>query len=92
MPGLTIIDFGIARAFREGAAGDTAHFGTRCYAPPEQFGYGQTDERSDVYALGMLLYYLLAERDPSPSVAAAGFAGPEVPFALRPSAPARLRL
>ena len=52
--GLTIIDFGIARAFREGAAGDTAHFGTRCYAPPEQFGYGQTDERSDVYALGML--------------------------------------
>lgn len=49
--GLTIIDFGIARAFREGAAGDTAHFGTRCYAPPEQFGYGQTDERSDVYAL-----------------------------------------
>lgn len=82
--GLTIIDFGIARAFREGAAGDTAHFGTRCYAPPEQFGYGQTDERSDVYALGMLLYYLLAERDPSPSVAAAGFAGPEVPFALRP--------
>ena len=82
--GLTIIDFGIARAFREGAAGDTAHFGTRCYAPPEQFGYGQTDERSDVYALGMLLYYLLAERDPSPSVAAAGFAGSEVPFALRP--------
>lgn len=82
--GLTIIDFGIARAFREGAAGDTAHFGTRCYAPPEQFGYGQTDERSDVYALGMLLYYLLAERDPSPSVAAAGFAGPEVPSALRP--------
>ena len=32
----------------------------------------------------MLLYYLLAERDPSPSVAAAGFAGPEVPSALRP--------
>lgn len=90
--GLTIIDFGIARAFREGAAGDTAHFGTRCYAPPEQFGYGQTDERSDVYALGMLLYYLLAERDPSPSVAAAGFAGPEVPFAPAPRAPARLRL
>ena len=82
--GLTIIDFGIARVFREGADEDTAHFGTRCYAPPEQFGYGQTDERSDVYALGMLLYYLLAERDPSPSVAAAGFAGPEVPSALRP--------
>lgn len=81
--GLTIIDFGIARTFREGAATDTAHFGTRSYAPPEQFGYGQTDERSDVYALGMILYYLVTERDPSPQVAVSGFSGPEVPPALR---------
>lgn len=80
--GLTIIDFGIARAFREGAAVDTAHFGTRSYAPPEQFGYGQTDGRSDVYALGMILYYLVTERDPSPSVAVGGFSGPEVPPVL----------
>ena len=66
--GLTIIDFGIARAFREGAAGDTAHFGTRCYAPPEQFGYGQTDERSDVYALGALLFFCLTGVDPKPGL------------------------
>ena len=79
-----VIDLGIARTYDKDAVCDTSHFRTRAYAPPEQFGYGQTDERSDVYALGMLLYYLLAERDPSPSVAAAGFAGPEVPFALRP--------
>lgn len=52
-----IIDFGIARTFDESASGDTNHFGTRAYAPPEQFGYGQTDVRSDVYALGMLLFY-----------------------------------
>lgn len=82
--GLTIIDFGIARPFRAGAETDTAHFGTRSYAPPEQFGYGQTDERSDGYALGMLLYYLVTERDPSPAVATGGFAGPEVPACLRP--------
>ncbi|WP_302962491.1 serine/threonine-protein kinase [uncultured Adlercreutzia sp.] len=82
--GLTIIDFGIARAFRDGAPRDTTHFGTRSYAPPEQFGYGQTDVRSDVYALGMLLYYLVCERDPDPSVASAGFSGPEVPVCLRP--------
>lgn len=81
--GLTIIDFGIARTYRDGASGDTTHFGTRSYAPPEQFGYGQTDVRSDVYALGMLLYYLVTERDPSPSVAGEGFAGPEVPPVLR---------
>lgn len=82
--GLTIIDFGIARIFREGAGCDTTHFGTRSYAPPEQFGYGQTDVRSDVYALGMLLYYLVTERDPDAQVATAGFTEPDVPQALRP--------
>lgn len=46
---------------------DTSHFGTRAYAPPEQFGYGQTDVRSDVYALGMLLFYLLCEETPVPA-------------------------
>lgn len=82
--GLTIIDFGIARAFREGTGADTTHFGTRSYAPPEQFGYGQTDVRSDVYALGMLLYYLVTERDPDARVAMGGFAEPDVPPMLRP--------
>lgn len=52
-----IIDFGIARTWTEGAAADTVHFGTRSYAPPEQFGFGQTDVRSDVYALGKLLAF-----------------------------------
>ena len=81
---LTLIDFGIARAYREGAEGDTASFGTRAYAPPEQFGYGQTDVRSDVYALGMLLYYLLTEEVPSPRLAGGAFDEPGVPVALRP--------
>ena len=56
---LSIIDFGIAREYREGAESDTSHFGTRSFAPPEQFGFGQTTVRSDVYALGMILYYCL---------------------------------
>lgn len=80
---LTLIDFGIARAWREGAEADTASFGTRAYAPPEQFGYGQTDVRSDVYALGMVLYYLLTEEVPSPRLAGEGFAAPAVPVPLR---------
>lgn len=71
---LTLIDFGIARTYREGADEDTRHFGTRAYAPPEQFGFGQTDVRSDVYALGMLLYYCLAAETPTPRVREEGFA------------------
>lgn len=54
---VTIIDFGIAREVRVGAETDTAHFGTRDFAPPEQYGYGQTTASSDVYALGMLLFF-----------------------------------
>ncbi len=81
---LTLIDFGIARTYRAGADDDTRHFGTRAYAPPEQFGFGQTSVRSDVYALGMLLFYCLAEQTPSQAVREAGFALQSVPAALRP--------
>ena len=81
---LTLIDFGIARTFKADAASDTTHFGTRAYAPPEQFGFGQTDERSDQYALGMILYYLLTEEVPAASLAGSAFDDPRIPLALRP--------
>ncbi len=61
---LTIIDFGISRTFKEGAEKDTQHFGTRAWAPPEQFGFGQTDTRSDIYSLGMILFFLLVGQNP----------------------------
>ena len=56
---LALIDFDISRAYRENAGGDTVFFGTRGYAPPEQYGFGQTDNRADLYALGVLLRYLV---------------------------------
>lgn len=80
---LTIIDFGITRTYRDGADADTKHFGTRAYAPPEQFGFGQTDVRSDVYALGMLLYFCLTEKTPDAKARAHAFAAPAVPEVLR---------
>ena len=63
---LVIIDLGIARVWRDGADADTVKFGTRSYAPPEQFGFGQTSERSDIYALGALLFFCLTGTDPKP--------------------------
>ena len=57
--GVTVIDLGIAREFHPGAPRDTVYFGTRDFAPPEQFGFAQTDIRSDVYAMGKLLRYCL---------------------------------
>ncbi|WP_302936300.1 serine/threonine-protein kinase [uncultured Senegalimassilia sp.] len=78
-----VIDLGIARTFDADATTDTKHFGTRAYAPPEQFGYGQTDERSDVYALGMLLFYLLCEETPEVNHIAQVLATHNVPSVLR---------
>ena len=63
---LVVIDLGIARVWRDGADADTVKFGTRSYAPPEQFGFGQTSVRSDIYALGALLFFCLTGTDPKP--------------------------
>lgn len=77
----TLIDFGIARRYRKGAAADTVRFGTRSYAPPEQYGFGQTSVRSDIYALGMIALFCItgeeAHGQPSAeSLAHAGVTGP----------------
>lgn len=56
---LFLIDLGTVRAYREGAAHDTQFMGTRQTAAPEQYGYRQTDCRTDIYALGVIYLYLL---------------------------------
>ncbi|MSP12654.1 MAG: serine/threonine protein kinase [Chloroflexi bacterium] len=61
---IKLVDFGIARFFKPGQQGDTTAFGTAGYAPPEQYGKGQTDPRSDIYALGATLHHLLTGVDP----------------------------
>ncbi|HEX6481746.1 MAG TPA: protein kinase [Ktedonobacteraceae bacterium] len=61
---IKLIDFGIARVFKSSAAKDTTTLGSRGYAPLEQYGRGQTDARSDIYALGATLYDLLTNTEP----------------------------
>ncbi len=56
---LFLIDMGTVREYREDAAHDTVFVGTRVTAAPEQYGYRQTDCRTDVYALGVIFLYLL---------------------------------
>lgn len=48
-----LIDFDAARVVKPDKDTDTLSLGTKGYAPPEQYGYGQTDSRSDIYALGV---------------------------------------
>lgn len=58
---LKLIDFDAARTIKVEQDEDTRLLGTKGYAPPEQFGYGQTDGRSDIYALGKTMQELLGE-------------------------------
>src|SRR5260221_3761728 len=62
---IKLIDFGIARIFKSTAAKDTTSLGSRGYAPLEQYGRGQSDARSDIYALGATLFDLLTREVPT---------------------------
>lgn len=63
---IRLIDFGIAREYKEGAVTDTVQLGTKGYAAPEQFGgQGQTDARTDIYSLGVTLYQALTGQAPT---------------------------
>lgn len=54
-----LIDFGIARRYRPEQDTDTVHMGTRTTAAPEQYGFAQSDPRTDLYALGVTLRWML---------------------------------
>lgn len=61
---LKLIDFGIAREYKQDSDADTTYVGTRGYAAPEQFGRAQTDARTDIYSLGVTVYHLLTGKSP----------------------------
>lgn len=60
-----LIDFGIAREYKEHKSSDTQILGTQGYAAPEQFSRtAQSDARTDIYSLGVTLYHLVTGRSP----------------------------
>ncbi len=65
-----VVDFGLAKAVTPTAGdADLTHggfVGTPAYASPEQFGQGSVDARSDLYSLGVTLWYALTGRTPFP--------------------------
>lgn len=56
---VALIDLGVSRTFKEGWDSDTVFCGTEGFAPPEQYGFMQTDIRSDIYSFGIVLSWLL---------------------------------
>ncbi len=65
---IKLVDFDAARNFDDSKDNDTVIMGTRRYAAPEQYGYIQTDARTDIYALGVTMNRLLTDHYPSEKI------------------------
>lgn len=80
---IKVMDFGIMRTYKPGKMKDTVALGTRGYAAPEQYGTAQADPRTDIFGLGVTMYFLLTGDDPrNPN-----FNGMKPIRALNPSIP-----
>ena len=60
---LMLIDLETARTYKEGQREDTCFMGSRETAAPEQYGFGQSDERTDIYGIGRTLLYVKTDGD-----------------------------
>lgn len=63
---LKIVDMSSARLFKEEMDKDTVCLGTEGFAAPEQYGYAQTDFRTDIFALGQTLRLVFENRERFP--------------------------
>ena len=64
-----LIDFDAARLHKPEAAADTQILGTTGFAAPEQYGLSQSDTRTDIYSLGVLMNIMLTGQHPSQTLA-----------------------
>lgn len=65
-----LIDFDAARIYKDASESDTQVLGTTGFAAPEQYGIFQSDERTDIFSLGVLLNIMLTGKHPSREMAA----------------------
>ena len=63
-----LIDFDAARIFKIYQPQDTSFIGTAGFAAPEQYGISQTDCRSDIFAIGILMNVMLTGEHPSKKI------------------------
>ena len=62
---LKLIDFDISRTHKIDKSLDTIILGTHGYAAPEQYGFNQSDVRTDIYSIGVTMNTMLTGSLPS---------------------------
>ena len=72
---VNLIDFNAARHVNADKNEDTRMLGTVYFAAPEQFGFGQSDERTDIYGLGATINYIMTGDKPGAGIAECRFSG-----------------
>ncbi len=83
-----LVDFGLVKVYDQHLKTTIgARAITPGYAPPEQYGQGKTDERTDIFALGATLYNLVTGREPLESVARMAGEHQEAASRLNPQVP-----
>ena len=70
---VNLIDFNAARHVNADKNEDTRMLGTVYFAVPEQFGFGQSDERTDIYGLGATINYIMTGDKPGAGIAECRF-------------------
>lgn len=71
---IKLIDFNISREKKQNATRDTTILGTAGYASPEQFGFTQTGFGADIYAMGVLLNFMLTGKMPNEKLCSGKYA------------------
>ena len=71
---LVLLDMNAAKFETPEKSADTRLLGTPGYAAPEQFGFGSSSVRTDLYAVGVLMNTLLTGLDPGDAGTAKGSA------------------
>ena len=69
---IRLIDFGSVRHYKANSPSDTIYIGTRGYAAPEQYGFGQTTKQTDVYSFGVTMLQVITGMNLSQIAASAG--------------------
>jgi len=61
---IVLIDFGISKVYKSDTDEDTVRAGSNGYAAPEQYGLGKCCKQTDIYGIGMLIYFMVKGRTP----------------------------